>query len=585
MVRARLILVFFLIPVAHAQAYQESWSESLGSPTAIEALDLDGNGVMDAAAVGSLMRTSVFDTYGKRWEVSIGDAKDMAAADLDGDGYRSELVVVSSRVYALDPNGAVLWSFGKYGYSVVAVDLNGDGLYNEVVVGGDDMVYALDGKGVSLWNVSVTGSVRHLAELDGGVAAASRTYLKKIRDTGSVAWTVGVSGNIGGIASFDADKDGRKDSVAVVSLDGNITAFSTYGSRIWPGYYKSGFEGSVFIEELDLDSDGYEGEVVVSMGALYAFNDVGRMVWRSNVGSYATNGIASVDLDADGRLDDVIIGTDDSLYFLDAKGKKLEEIKFGGNYMVSVDLDGDGRLDDVIAVSEQKLQVRGYMMSIEDNTTAPVEEPAPEEEPKETPEVNESQVASEPLNETAPVADKPPEQVFTVDIGPDIAAVEGVAVTLSAAVNMTDAERKVVAYIWLQNTTILNTDVTQDTITKLFPPGNHTVVLRVIDDQGNTAVDEVNIHIKRTGYLDSDNDGLTDEQEKLLGTDPLNPDTDGDGLLDSRDPNPLVPGKQEKESGGRLKWVGIIAAVLVVVLIVFLRGRIQDFLWERGWLR
>ena len=31
---------------------------------------------------------------------------------------------------------------------------------------------------------------------------------------------------------------------------------------------------------------------------------------------------------------------------------------------------------------------------------------------------------------------------------------------------------------------------------------------------------------------DSDNDGLTDERERALGTDPLNPDTDGDKLFD-----------------------------------------------------
>jgi hypothetical protein len=34
---------------------------------------------------------------------------------------------------------------------------------------------------------------------------------------------------------------------------------------------------------------------------------------------------------------------------------------------------------------------------------------------------------------------------------------------------------------------------------------------------------------------DSDNDGLTDAQEKLLGTDPNKPDTDGDGLLDGEE--------------------------------------------------
>ncbi len=38
---------------------------------------------------------------------------------------------------------------------------------------------------------------------------------------------------------------------------------------------------------------------------------------------------------------------------------------------------------------------------------------------------------------------------------------------------------------------------------------------------------------------DRDNDGLSDEQEALIGTDPGNPDSDGDGLLDGEDPSPL----------------------------------------------
>jgi hypothetical protein len=38
--------------------------------------------------------------------------------------------------------------------------------------------------------------------------------------------------------------------------------------------------------------------------------------------------------------------------------------------------------------------------------------------------------------------------------------------------------------------------------------------------------------VVRAASLDSDNDGLTDDQEKIIGTDPLNPDTDGDGFND-----------------------------------------------------
>lgn len=41
---------------------------------------------------------------------------------------------------------------------------------------------------------------------------------------------------------------------------------------------------------------------------------------------------------------------------------------------------------------------------------------------------------------------------------------------------------------------------------------------------------------------DSDYDGLFDGAEVALGTSPCNPDTDGDGVNDSQDPTPLVPG-------------------------------------------
>ena len=40
---------------------------------------------------------------------------------------------------------------------------------------------------------------------------------------------------------------------------------------------------------------------------------------------------------------------------------------------------------------------------------------------------------------------------------------------------------------------------------------------------------------------DIDGDGLTNAQEIALGTSPTNPDTDGDGIPDGSDPNPLVP--------------------------------------------
>ena len=51
------------------------------------------------------------------------------------------------------------------------------------------------------------------------------------------------------------------------------------------------------------------------------------------------------------------------------------------------------------------------------------------------------------------------------------------------------------------------------------------------------------VHTQNVGPTDSDNDGLTDAEEQALGTDPFNPDTDGDGVNDGAEVggNPGAP--------------------------------------------
>ena len=49
--------------------------------------------------------------------------------------------------------------------------------------------------------------------------------------------------------------------------------------------------------------------------------------------------------------------------------------------------------------------------------------------------------------------------------------------------------------------------------------------------------------------VDGDNDFLDDPDEYLLGTDPFNPDTDGDGILDGLDSNPLEAEPKEVDPG------------------------------------
>ncbi|MFC1952617.1 hypothetical protein ACFLWR_00605 [Chloroflexota bacterium] len=44
-----------------------------------------------------------------------------------------------------------------------------------------------------------------------------------------------------------------------------------------------------------------------------------------------------------------------------------------------------------------------------------------------------------------------------------------------------------------------------------------------------------------TELIDTDGDGLSDVQEENAGTNPLEPDTDSDGIWDSKDDNPIDP--------------------------------------------
>jgi len=52
------------------------------------------------------------------------------------------------------------------------------------------------------------------------------------------------------------------------------------------------------------------------------------------------------------------------------------------------------------------------------------------------------------------------------------------------------------------------------------------------------------------GSADPDKDGLTNDQEEMLGTDPKNPDTDGDGLMDGEEINTYQTDAKKADSDG-----------------------------------
>ena len=83
-----------------------------------------------------------------------------------------------------------------------------------------------------------------------------------------------------------------------------------------------------------------------------------------------------------------------------------------------------------------------------------------------------------------------------------------------------------------------------------LPPGTHPLTARLIDSYGQTTVSAPRaVTVIADG--DGDGDGWTDPQELAAGTDSQNQDTDGDGIPDSIDSDPLVSALAFADADGR----------------------------------
>jgi len=96
------------------------------------------------------------------------------------------------------------------------------------------------------------------------------------------------------------------------------------------------------------------------------------------------------------------------------------------------------------------------------------------------------------------------------------------------------------------------------------------------------------------GDADDDNDGLTDKDEEQIGTDPLNPDTDGDGHDDMVDKYPLDESKyREPTDWEKLPILGgfeqslcislLIIGVIVIIILFFVLKRYRIWKAKSSW--
>jgi hypothetical protein len=579
-----ILLILLMLPSVHAEVVV-SELQSLGEePNAIISFDSNADGILDSVVVGTVSKA--ISVGSSSWEIFVSSINAISSADLDEDGYLDEVVIAGRDLVAVDPHGGEIWrSTDVRGYSVAPADLNKDGYKNEVIVGAWNKIFAFDSTGNILWNYSeIAGNVRSLAVIDGYIIAGVGRTLLWLDYYGTLRRSKVLPENIVALAPIDIESTGKKDGVVAVSFDGDSNrayarVYDKYANEKglkFERYYER--ETDITIFPIDKYSRGKFDHAT--------FNLDDGIFWVNSKGTAGSiTGIRRIsfspaDFDGDGILDDIIATKDatdknpGSVIAYNAFGIELARSNAsGGSKIAAIDFNFDGKADDAIVASSFDRRIYSVITQVSDTTTSTA--PQTTQPPTTTPPPTQ-----------APTTAPPQAIEISVDLGPDKTISVGEEITLSPTAIPSTTGGRIVSYIWTEEGKFLGDT---PSITLTLEEGTHNITVKVTDDSGASATDSilVTVNPKPTSpEVDSDTDGLSDQQEEILGTDPHNPDTDGDGIIDSKDPNPLAPGggsllplEELKPLLKYLKWIAI--AAVGIFLIIYIREKILDFLWER----
>jgi outer membrane protein assembly factor BamB/AAA+ ATPase superfamily predicted ATPase len=397
------LLVLLLAPLAalaqSGVANQPYWSfETEARVTAVEAADLDGDGLLEVAIGTADNQLYILENDGSlAWRYEAGGAiSAIAQADLDGDS-RAHVVVGSSdgTVSQLDHAGEPVWTFSASGTAnvgggvwavlpcLMTADLEGDGQVELLAGSYDGQVYALDGSGQMYWSFDVGRPVLGIwagdVDGDGLPEVAPNPYrggdLLLLENDGHLDWQQHTQGEIGRVQGGDVDGDGQAE-VVLLTASWNLFVYRGDGTLAWHSdamalshAHDTPESGQLLVR--DLDGNGRAEIVVAAIGprsTVYAFQDGGEQIWAHTLGTggNATRLVAH-DVDGDGDLE-IAVTTPvyEPVYLLDSQGRLLAEYHTWGasGALELADLDGDGR-DEVLVATETGLQVFGTSDEVE----------------------------------------------------------------------------------------------------------------------------------------------------------------------------------------------------------------------------
>ena len=519
-------------------------------PRVLAMIDVDGDGARELLVEdyeNNTRRYRLFDQQqnalwsleleGQTGTLDLGGVG--LGGDINGDGVRDFYVHVTSLKgqrtgSAVDgATGEVLWQYLPYQAGGVGAmyspplfaDVNDDGNDDVIVdyyhdrpggalgVASDPHtpVRALDGvTGATLWTLPMlTGPGRHaLAELDGDPSTleiiktwwTGRAAYSVSDGAAALLWTASTGGpdTRGMPLMIDIDGDGGEDLVHHDHTNGTLRANRGLdGAALWVGEapYVAGerrlFDGRIWRRMAD--GSGYEdgdGELVEGIGSL-TLNE---------------RALAVSDLTGLGHPTAVFSGIDGRLYAVNLADGTLDwvfDVGFAVGHLAAADLDGDALVELLFSAGDGYLYALGPAAPV--GTVAEVRDGTGADVDKVLSFGDGITTSSFSANWDAPAGGTEPVAGYFVRL---LTSNGGLVVDWMDAGGETQ-------------------------VTGLYAPLAPGVTYRVVvkpygaDGSGNSTVSD------GFSFLDDDGDGLINDVESALGTDPTKADTDGDGLSDS----------------------------------------------------
>jgi outer membrane protein assembly factor BamB len=247
----------------------------------VDDLDEDGK---NEVVVGAMNRTvlppqseiiCVNDDGTLKWRRKVPSFVDdvtPAVEDLNGDGVKEVLMGSSDgMVYCVNGgDGSIEWTFkvASPGTSVVINDVDGDGAYEILTVGGRN-VYCLTSDGSLKWERSTDGYSDSLVAVQGEIfTVMSDQNFYRISPNGSLIDRRFVNGYGGFLTASDLNSDGLAEVVLPMSTpEVSVVCIAHNGEVLWKAYPHSNCQGiaDAGIAAVDVDRDGY----IELLGACY----------------------------------------------------------------------------------------------------------------------------------------------------------------------------------------------------------------------------------------------------------------------------------------------------------------------------